>query len=192
MQRSDRGSRVRHKSSGSRSWCSSSSEDPIERARERALEDDLEHGVSVVPVASTNLGIVKKRFSSFIRKRFVGYSIVGAFVLALGLATLTTLVEVGHVNQIIAGLCSTVVSVEVNFFLNWRINWRDRKTKLIRAWPAFHATRVFALTANQILYTVLVAGGTYYLAATGVTTTLSIFWNYYLNDKVAFRQQRET
>jgi putative flippase GtrA len=147
--------------------------------------------VNVVPVASSNLGIVKKRFSSFIRKRFVGYSIVGAFVLGLGLATLTTLVEVGHVNQIIAGLCSTVVSVEVNFFLNWRINWRDRRTRLIRAWPAFHATRVFALTANQILYTVLVAGGVYYLAATGVTTTLSVVWNYYLNDKVAFRQQDE-
>jgi len=133
--------------------------------------------------------MLKERFYSLIRQRFVGYSIVGAFVLGIGLATLTTLVEVGHVNQIIAGLCSTAVSVEVNFLLNWRINWRDRKTKLSTAWPAFHATRAFTVAFNQLLYTVLVTLGLYYLAATGITTTLSIIWNYFLNDKVAFRKQ---
>jgi putative flippase GtrA len=146
--------------------------------------------VNTLPVVSSNLRIIKERLFLFVKKktRVIGYLIVGAVVMVLGFAVLITLVEVLHFDKVIAGVCATIFSVEVNFVLNWRINWGDRRTKFLIAWPAFHAVRVPLLFFNQALYTGLVLVGVWYIGATGITTALSIVWNYFINDKIAFRK----
>ena len=141
-----------------------------------------------MPIVSSNFGIIKGRMSLFVKKRFVGYSIVGGFVLVLGLTTLIVLAEVFHVNKFLAGYCSTIVSVETNFFLNWKYNWGDRQVPLRSAWLKFHGARGLTVLFNQVLYTVLVFAGLWYLAATMTVTLFAMVYNYIINDKFAFRK----
>lgn len=144
--------------------------------------------MNAVSITSSNVGLIKGRLFLFVRKRVVGYSIVGGFVLVLGLTTLITLAEVVHLNKLLAGYCSTIVSVETNFFLNWKYNWGDRKIPLRSAWIKFHGARGLTLLFNQFLYTVLVLAGLWYLAATMTVTLFAMVYNYIINDKFAFRK----
>src|SRR3989339_868947 len=103
-------------------------------------------------------------------RRFVGFSIVGVVVLGLGMMLLAFLVEVMSIDEIVAGVATTVFSLETNFVLNKYLNWRDREGRWTRQWWRYHLTRMGAVVINQSLYTVLVLFGANYLLTTIVLT----------------------
>jgi len=127
-----------------------------------------------------------RKVLSFIRLRFVGFSLVGGVVFVIGIGILTFQVQVLHFNEILAGLITTVISVEVNFLLNKYINWRDRIGGFGSQWLKFHASRAVTIIINQTLYTLFVSVGFNYLLVNVVLTLLVTVTNFFGSDKFAF------
>jgi putative flippase GtrA len=120
--------------------------------------------------------------------RFIGFSAVGAFVLAMGLVVLSFQVEVMGVGEILAGVTTTIFSLEINFLLNKRFNWRDRSGRLISQWWRYHVTRLGGAVINQLLYIVMVSIGINYLLTTLGLTMLITVYNYIGSDRFAFKE----
>lgn len=127
-------------------------------------------------------------FHKLIQERFVRFSLAGGLVFLMGLVILSFQIEVLHVNKILAGFVTTIITVETNFMLNRNFNWGDRRGKLMDQWWRFHAARLGTVTFNQILYIALVTLGVHYLVVTTIGIAIVTLINYFGNDKFVFRE----
>jgi len=145
-------------------------------------------GLGVVGEGGFNKSFLRKVLH-LVRLRFVGFSIVGGLVFLFGIGVLAFQVEVLHVSKILAGILTTVISVEINFLLNKYINWRDRQGGFGIQWLKFHATRIGMIIINQLLYTLFVSlGFNYLLVSTALTIVVTVV-NYFGSDRFAFKER---
>ncbi|HEY1013331.1 MAG TPA: glycosyltransferase [Herpetosiphonaceae bacterium] len=120
-------------------------------------------------------------------KRFAGFSMVGGLVFLLGAAVLALGVEALRLPVYVAYAIQAVVSIEASFFLNRRLNWRERDGSMGAQWLRFHGSKVVTVALDQSLFALLLWGGVHYMAANVATTALLMVWNYVANDRFVFR-----
>lgn len=113
-------------------------------------------------------------------KRTTSFAAVGVAVMALGYAVLYIAVEWLGWSAHFAYFVQALVSVELNFVLNRRLTWGDRRglSGTRRQWLRFHASRVVTIPANQSLFSVLTVMGAGYLLANTVCLSLTLAVNY--------------
>jgi dolichol-phosphate mannosyltransferase len=120
---------------------------------------------------------------------FVGVGLVGA---ATGYATLVSTVELLGWSPHLAFLLSSIVSFETNFLLNDRFTWGDRRqgsTKMRRR-VKFHAGRWLSFPLSQLVFSVLVVAGLWYVAASVAVVLLVSSANYVISDRWVFGRRR--
>jgi putative flippase GtrA len=123
---------------------------------------------------------------TWLRSRFIGFSLVGLVIMVIGFAILALLVEILHIDKLIAGVITTTISVNLNFVANKYLNWADRPGKFLNQWWKFIVARLGVIVVNQLLYSVAVLLGLHYLASTLVLTLITTIINYFGNDRFVF------
>ncbi|WP_028061983.1 GtrA family protein [Solirubrobacter soli] len=113
-------------------------------------------------------------------RRSISYAAVGLAVMGLGYLVLFALVEGLGWSAHLAYFVQALISVELNFVLNRRLTWGDRRehSSAKRQWLRFHASRVVTIPANQALFSLLTLAGAGYLAANTVCLGLTFLVNY--------------
>lgn len=92
-------------------------------------------------------------------KRFIRFAAVGFSVMVIGLAIMVVLVDLLHMNKNIAYLFQTVITVEMNFFLNSFITWPlGSKLQLWKSWLKFHGFKAFTMVSSQVLFAAFLMG----------------------------------
>jgi putative flippase GtrA len=136
-------------------------------------------------------GDLEERFPWLAKcEKFIGFAFVGTLVMVIGFAVLIVLVEVFKVNKSLAGLLTTICSIQLNFLLNKKLNWSERHGNLFTQLGVFNLSRALSAGINQVIYNVLLFFGCYYLVATLLVTALATTTNYVVGDKVVFRSNR--
>lgn len=121
-----------------------------------------------------------------VRKRFLGFGLVGIAIMMMGMVLLYALVQFGRIEQNLAYFIQAIVSIEANFCLNKFLNWRDRKGNILTQWVKFHTTKIGTVALNQCLFAGLVQLGIHYLVVTLVGVAVATIINYIINDKFVF------
>lgn len=122
--------------------------------------------------------------------RPIVFAAVGLAVAAFGVLLLVVLVEFVGVSPHLAYLIQAVAAIELNFALSHFLTWGDRRrvgSRIARAWPRFHATRILTIPGTQLLFSGLVLGGCPYLLATAVCIAAAAGFNYAAGDRWVFR-----
>ncbi len=126
----------------------------------------------------------------FFKARFSGFLLIGGLIFLIGLAIIFLLVSKLHINKILAGVITTVITVELNFLLNRYLNWGDRSGKFINLWWKFHVIRLGTIILNQVLYIMLIVFGVQYIIATIIAVGIVTILNYFGNDRFVFNKER--
>lgn len=126
-----------------------------------------------------------------IQSRFVGFSIVGGIVYIIGLTILATQIEILHENKIVAGIITTILSLQINFLLNRYFNWHDRKGKFGDHWIRFHIARIGTIVFGQVWYITFVSLGVHYLLVSISGNAIAWIFNYVTSDRFVFRKEKK-
>lgn len=142
-----------------------------------------------------------------LRNRKLLFSAVGISVMLLSFVELWVMISLLGMTAWVAYAIQTFLSVELNFLGNWLLTYRDRRTEnsVWRSLLLFHATRVFTIPFNQLLFTIqvmwlggwirsldvawlteLLGDGVPYLLANMVCIGTTTVLNYVAGDKLAF------
>jgi cellulose synthase/poly-beta-1,6-N-acetylglucosamine synthase-like glycosyltransferase len=126
-------------------------------------------------------------------QRAVSFGLVGGFVALVGFVILYVLVEYAGLNKNLAYLIQAVVSIELNFFLNRSVTWRDRRgtgfTSFLGMWARFHLTRVATVALNQVLFGAFIYIGINYLISNGLCIIIVMVINFFVGDRFIFRSR---
>jgi putative flippase GtrA len=125
-------------------------------------------------------------------RRSLSYAGVGLAVMALGYAILFALVDGLGWSAHLAYFVQALVSVELNFLLNRRVTWGDRRelSSTKRQWARFHASRVVTIPANQALFSLLTAAGSSFVLANTVCLGLTFLVNYVIANFWVFTNEQ--
>lgn len=91
--------------------------------------------------------------------------LVGIGMSALNMLLLVVLVGLAGLNPLVANLCRTACTTQLQFGLHRRFTWRNQNQPLGRQWARFHALKVVTLVLNQLGFMALIALGLHYLVA---------------------------
>jgi len=134
-----------------------------------------------------------KPTAPLIARRAVSFGLVGGFVALVGFVILYVLVEYFGLNKNLAYFIQAVVSIELNFFLNRSVTWRDRRGagpgSFLGMWARFHLTRVVTVVLNQVLFGAFVYIGINYLVANGLCIVIVMIINFLVGDRFVFRSR---
>lgn len=123
--------------------------------------------------------------------RAISFGLVGGFVALVSFVLLYALVQYLGLNENLAYFIQAIISIELNFFLNYSLTWRDRRGSGFAAfaavWGRFHLTRIVTVALNQALFTVFVFMGVHYLIANALCIIIVMAINFLVGDKFIFR-----
>lgn len=124
-------------------------------------------------------------------RRKIEFLFVGGIVTILSFVQLWFMIDVLGANYWVAYAIQTVISVELNFFGNYLIGWRDKRQS-ISVWKAhgvFWLTRLVMVLVNPVLFAILTELGVAYLLAQLVIVVANTILNYIAADKLAFGER---
>jgi putative flippase GtrA/glycosyltransferase involved in cell wall biosynthesis len=128
-----------------------------------------------------------------VARRAVSFGLVGGFVALVGFVILYVLVEYVGLNKNLAYFIQAVVSIELNFFLNRSVTWRDRRgvgfVSFLGMWTRFHLSRIVTVALNQVLFGAFVYIGINYLVANGLCIVIVMIINFLVGDRFVFRSR---
>lgn len=134
-----------------------------------------------------------KATAPLIARRAVSFGLVGGFVALVGFAILYVLVEYVVLNKNLAYFIQAIVSIELNFFLNRSVTWRDRRgagfASFLGMWVRFHLSRIVTVALNQVLFGAFVYIGINYLVANGLCIVFVMIINFLVGDRFVFRSR---
>ncbi len=125
--------------------------------------------------------------------RFTKFGVIGGSVAVIGAGLLYILVEKCRMEQNLAYAIQTVVSLQLNFFLNDRFTWTglgNGAREWVQRWLKFHAVKLLSIAVNQLLFTIFTAIGMHYLLVYTLSVALVTVVNYTTNDRFVFAPSR--
>lgn len=124
--------------------------------------------------------------------RFWKFGLVGGLVALIGSALLYALVDLLGVEKNIAYFVQAVISLQLNFNLNDRFTWADRRQQrgYWSRWLKYHTARILSVVFNQILFALLTLLGVHYMLALVVGIVVAIALNYFMSDRFVFTSAR--
>jgi putative flippase GtrA/glycosyltransferase involved in cell wall biosynthesis len=120
--------------------------------------------------------------------RFASFSVIGGGIFIAGLLIQAVLTSGLHVPSFISYIFQAVVSVEASYFLNRWFTWKGVRTSLWASFLRYNLQKVVTVTANLILYGILLKLGMEYLLANILLTVVFTFVNYVGADRLVFLQ----
>jgi glycosyltransferase involved in cell wall biosynthesis/putative flippase GtrA len=124
--------------------------------------------------------------------RFGIFGLIGGTVFLLGMAGMYLLVSVLGLNAQIAFFITGVFSIELSFFLNWLITWRDSQAPFWPSFWRFNITRFATVPLSQGFYALLLWGGVQYLWAVVINVAVFTLVNYVLGFWAYRKRQGES
>jgi len=121
--------------------------------------------------------------------RFWKFGLVGGLVALIGIGVLYVLVDILSVERNAAYFAQAVISLQLNFNLNDRFTWADRRGQngaYWSRWLKYHTARMLTVVVNQIVFALLTAFGVHYLAACVACLALATGFNYFASDRFVF------
>jgi putative flippase GtrA len=120
-------------------------------------------------------------------KQFFSFAAVGAVGTLAHYSTLIALVQVSHINPVVASGVGFTIGALVNYALNYRLTFRS--TKLHRdSMPKFFLVALSGLVFNtMIMELVTVILKQHYLVGQVLATATVLFWNFTVNRFWTFR-----
>ena len=106
-----------------------------------------------------------KKIGSEHGRRLLSFGLIGFSVFAAGLAVQVFLVQVANIPPVPAYVTQLVLSVQANFFANYRWTWGDRDAPFWRSCWRYNIKRAGAALLSLVLYPLLIKLGMNYLAA---------------------------
>lgn len=119
------------------------------------------------------------------------FGTIGGSVALFGIVSMYVLVSLLGLNEQLAFLLTTVMSITLNFSLNWRFTWKDRNAPFWWSLGKFVLSRAFTIPFGQFLFFVLNSFIPHYLITTIVHTALMTVLNYMIGDKWTFKTKSE-
>lgn len=125
------------------------------------------------------------QFVSPSTRQFVRYVIIGAAGTALHFATLVLLVQVGHVNAVVASTSGATAGALANYILNHRYTFASKQAHA-QALPRFAIVALAGMAINAALMAVMLNLGWHYLLAQAFSSTVILVAGYLANRKWTF------
>lgn len=122
--------------------------------------------------------------------RISKFASVGVFVMGFGAVLMIVLVEFLKINESLAYVIQSICAVELNFFLNNLISWRDRKDPLLSSWLKFHVLKIVTVGLTQLLFLAL-NPIFHYLVVYVVNVGIISVINYFGNDRFVFSKKED-
>lgn len=121
-------------------------------------------------------------------RRKIEFLFIGGLVTAFSFVQLWLMIDVFGFNYWLAYAIQTIVSVELNFFGNYLIAWRDKKSEvsLHKAHGLFWLARGAMVIVNPFVFALLIKVGVVYLFAQMIIVIANTILNYITTDKFAF------
>lgn len=121
-------------------------------------------------------------------KRLWKFGLVGGLVALIGSGLLYALVDFIELEKNVAYFIQAVVSLQVNFNLNYRFTWGDRRAQggYWSRWLKYHTARMFSVVFNQILFFLLLSLRVHYMLALVAGIVAAIVLNYFMSDRFVF------
>ena len=120
------------------------------------------------------------------RARFTSFSLIGGGIFIAGLLLQAVLTSGLHVPSLASYVAQAIVSVEASYFLNLWFTWREAGAPFWPSFLKFNLQKTVTVTANLILYGLLLKLGVQYLVANVLLTIVFTFVNYIGADKLVF------
>jgi putative flippase GtrA len=118
--------------------------------------------------------------------RFASFSVIGGGIFIAGLLLQAALTSGLHVPSFLSYVVQAAVSVEASYFLNRRLTWKAAGTPWLPAFVRYNLQKAVTVSANLVLYGLLVKLGVEYLLANVLLTIVFTFVNYAGADKLVF------
>lgn len=123
--------------------------------------------------------------------RFWKFGLVGGLVALIGMALLYVFVDILSIEKNVAYFVQAFISLQLNFNLNDRITWGERRKGgnggYWNRWIKFHAARAFSVVLNQTLFALLTAFGVHYMLACAMCIIFATGFNYFTSDRFVFK-----
>jgi putative flippase GtrA len=126
---------------------------------------------------------------ALLHTRIVKFGLVGGLVALIGGGILYTLVDILSIEKNAAYFVQAVISLQLNFNLNDRFTWADRRGQNGRywnRWVKFHIVRILSAILSQILFALLTVLGVYYMLAYAVCIVFATGFNYFTSNRFVF------
>jgi putative flippase GtrA len=124
------------------------------------------------------------------RTRLIKFLVIGAVVFILQFVMQAFLVQVWHIGPVVSYTALAIFCIQLNFLLNRRFTWGDRRISIWLACYRFNAQKAVSTAINFALYAGLVRLGMNYLVADALTIGFFAIVNYALGDIWAFAPGR--
>ena len=168
--------------------------EPVERTeQEEPTALDLGH-VATLELAGTRRQAPFSRGNNLLRRhgaRFASFSVIGGGIFVAGLLIQAGLTSGLRVPSFVSYLVQAVVSVEASYLLNRWFTWKAARTRFWPSFIRFNLQKVVTVTANLILYGVLLKLGVEYLLDNILLTIVFTLVNYIGADKLVFLRGSE-
>jgi len=124
-------------------------------------------------------------------KRMVLFAVFGVSGFFLSIGIMYLFVSITVMNQTAAYILQTIIAVSVNYLLNWRFTWNDRRVGFWRSACRFSLSRIVMIALNTVLFAVLVdyCGVHYQIANIGLMMLFTVV-NYIVSHTWLFAEQR--
>jgi glycosyltransferase involved in cell wall biosynthesis/putative flippase GtrA len=124
--------------------------------------------------------------------RFIIFGLIGGTVFLLGMAGMYLLVSVLGINGQLALFITGIFSIELSFFLNWLITWRDSQAGFWPSYWRFNASRLVTVPLSQGFYALLIWRGIQYLLAFTINVGVFTLVNYLLGIWAYRKRERKS
>jgi putative flippase GtrA len=124
-------------------------------------------------------------------KRLTSFSLIGFGVFALGVGFQAVLVREAHMPKEAAYITQLLLSIQLNFWANYRWTWNDRNAPFWRSCFRYNLKRAAGTLLSLALYPLLVKLGMNYLVANALLVILLTPANYVLGHWWTFASRAE-
>jgi len=127
-------------------------------------------------------------------RRIVIFVLVGGLVALLGSIQMYLYVEKLYMEQNLAYILQTFISLQTNFNINDRITWGDWRTSngnYWHRWIKYHLSRLVTIFLCQIGFSLLVYLSVHYLMAYSIVIVFGFVINYITSSKFVFKRKGE-
>lgn len=125
------------------------------------------------------------------KSRVVNFMIIGAFVAAIGAVLMFIFIDIVGIEENAASIFQLIITLQINFLLNYFVTWRDIKGPIVPQWVKYHTYRIGVTVLNQILFSILVIILPYMISYV-LGIVFAAVLNYILSQKYVFTPSRAT
>ncbi len=121
--------------------------------------------------------------------QFLRFAVVGAIATIIQFSILVALVELAHVNELIANAVGFAFAATANYLMNRYFTFAGTSSHAGYGMLKFAVTSLIGLGVNSLIFKAFMSVGIYYMIAWALATGLTLIWNYSAARLIVFRDR---